>query len=148
GRRVIAVAAPPVRLSLAERARAYRAAFPDHPSAWPHVGEEQGLPVLYATWLIGQDYRNKGTFYGQYPKGYEARVLALFPDVLSPPADPSGQRLHVFSGSLPPGPYARCDLKQPAEYQCSVYDLPRHAGVLRWPLVLADPPYSKSDAVK
>jgi len=129
-----------------ERAAAWRARFPwthgDQPPAdWPVIVEEKGAPVMYARWLGGQDYRNRSAYYGAYPHRYLERVLAFFPDV-----DP-GDVLHVFSGSLPAGPYSRCDLVQPAEYQCSVYDLPRVAG-RRWPLILADPPYSAADAAK
>lgn len=135
-------------MTLQERADAFARAFPKWPAAWPRVVEEKGRPVLYATFVLGNDYRLRSTYYGAYPHGYLPRVLALFPDVSA------GNTLHVFSGSLPAGDYARCDAVQEAEYQCSVYDLPARArdGIsgrpFEWDLVLADPPYSAADAEK
>jgi hypothetical protein len=61
---------------------------------------------------------------------------------------PQREELHVFSGSMRKGVYTRCDLQRAAELQCSVYDLPRAAARRRWPLVVADPPYSATDAAK
>jgi hypothetical protein len=130
-------------LTLRDRADAYAAAFPDRPPL--QLVRESGREVLYGTWLGGQDYRNKSTFYGQYPPRYLDRVMCLFPDVAA--SSRVTDVLHVFSGSLPPGPYTRCDLVQPAEIQANVYDLPT-LGIraFRPRLVLADPPYSKVDA--
>lgn len=88
----------------------------------------------------------KEALYGSYPPGYLDRIAALFPDVVSQPASLEAV-LHVFSGSLPPGPYARCDLRQDAEFHCSVYDLPALIDN-QFDLILADPPYSKDDAKK
>ncbi len=128
-------------MTLQQRADAFAAAFPKYPAAWPQVVLEKGQPVLYATWCLGADYRTRSTFYGAYPNGFLQRVRALFPDVTD------HNLLHVFSGSMPAGEYARCDAVQDAEYRCSVYDLPgqmpRGVG---WSLALADPPYSAADA--
>lgn len=130
-------------MTLQQRCDAFAAAFPKWPAAWPRLVREKNHQALYAIWVMGNDYSTGSKFYGAYPRGYLPRIDALFPDV----AD--GDRLHVFSGSLPPGNYARCDLRQNAEYRCSVYDLPtqRH-GDFYWSLVLADPPYSAADAEK
>jgi len=105
------------------------------------VGREQGREVIYAIWVIGNDYRNPTTFYGAYPRGYLDRVMALFPDVQN-----CGRILHAFSGSMPESDnYDRCDLMQGAEYQCNVYDLPGKTDK-KYDLILADPPYSAKDA--
>ena len=134
-------------MTLQDRAAAYASAFPKFPASHLRVVREAGGDVLYGTWLIGNDYRNASSFYGSYPPGYLARVHALFPDVES--IDTVQGRLttlHVFSGSLPAGPYVRCDVRQPAECPCSVYDLqPGRDG--SYDLLLADPPYSAADAV-
>lgn len=101
--------------------------------------------MLYATWLLGANYRARSAFYGAYPPGFLDRVGALFPDVS--PRD----TLHAFSGSLPRGGYVRCDLVQPAEIRGAVEDLPRRCRQLGRPpfaLVYADPPYSDADAVR
>ncbi|MEO8483087.1 MAG: hypothetical protein ABI634_12810 [Acidobacteriota bacterium] len=131
-------------MTLRDRADAYAVLFPDRPPL--QVVREQARDVIYGTWLGGQDYRNASKFYGAYPPGYLERVMALFPDV-TPSALPTDV-LHVFSGSLPPGHYERCDLLQPAEIQADVCELPNI--ILNWRprLVIADPPYSAADADK
>lgn len=131
-------------MTLQERAAAYAAAFPDRPPL--QVVAEQGQPVIYGVWMGGQNYRSKTKYYGSYPPKFLERVGALFPDV-EPITDGRLTTLHAFSGSLPEGPYVRCDLVQPSECQCNVYDLdPSSAGT--FDLVLADPPYSSADAEK
>lgn len=132
-------------MRIQQRVEAFREAFPGNSASWPWVTNEKGGEVLYALWLIGNDYRNRSKFYGSYPPGYLARVDALFPDVTDP------EKLHVFSGSLPEGDYERCDSVQPSEMQMSVYDLPAAIEVdapWRPQLIIADPPYSKADAKK
>lgn len=132
-------------MNLGDRVEAFRAAYPDCPASWPWITEEDGRHVLYAIWVVGNDYRNKTTYYGSYPPRFLERVMALFPDMA--PADV----LHVFSGSLPAGPYTRVDLNPLLEPDVvgSVYDaaaLFRHRAPFG--LVIADPPYSDADAVK
>ena len=136
-------------LSLADRVEAFKAAFPKREASWPWIVQEgigaERHEVLYAIWVIGQDYRNKTRFYGAYPHGYLDRVMAFFPE-LKTPAFP-GHVLHVFSGSLPASPhYERCDLVEDAEIPVSVYDLPKIILNHRPRLILADPPYSREDA--
>jgi hypothetical protein len=137
-----------VTRTLADRAAGFRSRFAKWPASWPFLVKEQGRDVLYATWVIGNDYRNKSALYGAYPAGYLARVMALFDDA-------GDNVLHAFSGSLPPGAYSRVDLVD----RCGVPDLRFHQGdvcdvaaifVGRRPfsLVIADPPYSAADAVR
>lgn len=133
-------------MTLAERAASYAAAFPKHAAAHPRIVTEQKRAVLYATWVIGADYRNKTRYYGAYPTGYLPRVMALFPEFVAPQFP--GHVLHLFSGSLPAGNYERCDSVQEAELPVSVYDLPNIILNHRPRLIIADPPYSKADAAK
>lgn len=135
-------------MTLFDRAAAYASRYQHFPASHLHVEREAGGTCLYGVWLIGNDYRNKTSFYGSYPPGYLNRVMALFPDVEAfNSREGRITTMHVFSGSLPEGPYCRCDLLQPAEIQVSVYDLDaaRHG---RYDLILADPPYSAADAEK
>jgi hypothetical protein len=126
-------------MTLSARIAAFQVAFAKWPASWPWLTSEQGREVLYGIWVIGNDYRSKTKFYGSYPPGFLERVMALFPDV------GAGALLHVFSGSLPAGPYTRCDSVQDAELRCSVYDLPDRAHYF-YRLIVADPPYSSKDA--
>lgn len=131
-------------MKLTDRRQAFIEAFPQWSAAWPRIVEEKGQPVLYATWLLGNDYRARSTYYGAYPPNYLSRVWALFPDV----DRGITTVLHAYSGSLPPGPYSRCDLSRPVEYVNSVEALPQSLAGHRFQLVLADPPYSLEDAVR
>ncbi len=140
-------------MTLQDRADAYTRAYPDWPASWPRVVQEQGRDVLYATWVIGNDYRNPTKYYGSYPKGYLDRLMALFPDVTDPQTH-GGYRgegwlptLHAFAGSVPPGHYVRCDLQGDVEARCSVLHLPQRFG-RDFFLEIADPPYSPADAEK
>lgn len=130
-------------LTLADRRDAYARVFGKWPAGVPVVVRERDRDVLYATWVLGNDYRVRSGFYGAYPHGYLARVAALFPDI-----EPSPSRvLHAFSGSLPPGPYTRLDCRQSADIDGSVFDLGASIDVGPFDLVYADPPYTAADAV-
>ena len=47
---------------------------------------------VVGTWIMGNDYRVKSSYYGGYPAGYLKRVRALFPDKQAV--------LHLFSGKV------------------------------------------------
>lgn len=136
-------------LSLAERAAAFQAAFPDYEAAWPRVVREDGRDVLYAVWLTGAQYASKSGLYGSFPPRFLPYLLALFPDVRL------AQVLHAFSGSLKPGPWTRLDIRPEIaagdavvrpDVVGSVYDAAQLLGDRRFSLVVADPPYSEHDA--
>jgi hypothetical protein len=98
--------------------------------------------MLYATWVLGNDYRSRSGFYGSYPPRFLDRVMALFPDA-------RGDVLHAFSGSLPTGQYVRLDVNAALQPDVvgSVYDAPDlFAAPFR--LVVADPPYTSTDATR
>lgn len=133
-------------MTIKERALAYQFAYRKYPASWPYPVTEQGRDVLYAIWVLGQDYRNKTTLYGAYPPDYVNRVNALFPDKTNV--------LHCFSGSLPSGDYHRLDLIDRTEdgdgqfTTGSVYDVFSLYGPETFDLIVADPPYSDEDALK
>lgn len=130
-------------MTLSDRAAAYNLAHPDWPAGHLYVSKEQGRRVLYGTWVIGNDYRNKSTFYGAYPRGYLDRLAYVFPA-----AHQSGNILHCFSGALPVGNYTRLDAVQPAELQGKVSDILTLTPKRDFDLIIADPPYSEDDAAK
>jgi hypothetical protein len=135
-------------VTLIERANAYAAAFPKFPASHFRVVQEGRGECLYATWLLGNDYRNKTKFYGAYPPGYLPRVMALYPDVVASEAL-LPVTLHACSGSLPVGDYTRLDLRTECEVPGSVYDAPALLeGYPKYSLILVDPPYSSADAEK
>ena len=96
---------------------------------------------VVGTWIMGNDYRVKSTYYGGYPAGYLRRVKALFPD--------KERVLHLFSGKVDlltlPGDTVDINPELSPTYLDDAQKL------LKVPLEgydrgLADPPYSIEDA--
>jgi hypothetical protein len=93
------------------------------------------------TWVAGNSYGKKVDYYGAYVGNYLKRIAALFPD--------RARVLHLFSGMVDttafPGDTLdiRADLNP--TYLCNAETcegVPLH----QYDFVLADPPYSQSDA--
>ena len=128
-------------LAMADRVRFYAAAFPQWPDSAPKVGLDGRI---YGMWLLGQDYRNKTRYHGAYPPRFLDRVMAMFPDKKS--------ILHLFSGSLPQGPYTRFDRRQDDEVECDVQGeaekLSDYFKAGAFDLIIADPPYTEEDAAR
>ena len=93
------------------------------------------------TWIMGNDYRVKSTYYGGYPAGYLRRIKALFPD--------KRKVLHLFSGQVDlstfPGDTVDINPKLKPTYIDDAQTLERVPRE-KYDLVLADPPYSVEDA--
>ncbi len=96
---------------------------------------------VVGTWIMGNDYRVKSSYYGGYPAGYLRRMAALFPD--------RRRVLHVFSGKVDlaamPGDTVDCNAALDPTYVADAHDL-RDVPLAEYDLVLADPPYSVEDA--
>jgi hypothetical protein len=96
---------------------------------------------VVGTWIMGNDYRVKSTYYGGYPAGYLRRVRALFPD--------KTRVLHLFSGQVDlaafPGDTVDINPALNPTYIDDAQTL-RHVPLELYDLVLADPPYSVEDA--
>lgn len=123
--------------SLQERAEFYRQAFPDYPplAVWGRW--------LYGVWEIGNNYRGRSGYYGEYPPGYLKRVRALFPE--------ADKVLHLCAGRVASGYWPtevkldiRADVRPDVAGDSS--RLPFKSGV--FDLVLCDPPYTRADAQK
>jgi SAM-dependent methyltransferase len=98
---------------------------------------------LDGIWILGNNYRTASKLYGAFPPRFLDRVMALFPEIGA-----RSRVLHLFSGSLPPGPYVRVDVRKPMtpDLAGNAEALPFRDG--SFDLVVADPPYSKQDAEK
>lgn len=92
------------------------------------------------TWIMGQNYRVKSSYYGGYPAGYLRRVKALFPDKKSV--------LHLFSGKVDtelfPGKLVDINSDLEPDYVDDAQSL-KNVPLEQFDLVLADPPYSVED---
>ena len=112
----------------------YNTTFPDRPPLIYSHG------WIYGVFMIGNDYRNKSTLYGAYPRGLLDRYEAMF--------KLDGKKvLHIFSGSLPPGPYTRVDLLHSADIKGDVQNLSELVDT-GWDIIFSDPPYTREDSVK
>lgn len=96
---------------------------------------------VVGTWIMGNDYRVKSSYYGGYPAGYLRRVKALFPDKKA--------ALHLFSGKVDietwPGKLVDINPDLEPDFVSDAQDL-REVPLTKFDIVLADPPYSVEDA--
>ena len=95
---------------------------------------------VVGTWIMGNDYRVKSTYYGGYPAGYLRRIKALFPD--------KHRTLHIFSGRVDlntfPGDTVDINSDLAPTYVDDAQKLAK-VPLDQYDLVLADPPYSIED---
>ena len=129
-----------MNLSLEQRAAAYHAAFP----TWPPLSTTRRW--IYGVWDIGNAYKSKQGYYGEYPHGYLARVGALFPE------KKSGRTLHLFSGSVT-APGIKMDLRWIGQRPRGAVTgdaqrLSEYFEAGRFDMVYADPPYTVADAAR
>lgn len=97
---------------------------------------------IYGVWVIGNDYRNKTKFYGQFPPSVLDRILALFPE--------RKRILHLFSGTIPARPPSVITFDINKEYAPTICDDVRNLSKYQKDfadrdLVIADPAYDDSD---
>lgn len=95
---------------------------------------------VVGTWIMGQNYTVKSTYYGGYPHGYLKRIKALFPD--------KKVVLHVFSGKVDtdafPGIRVDSNPDTNPDYLDDAHTM-ESVPLETFDLVLADPPYSVED---
>lgn len=96
---------------------------------------------VVGTFIMGNDYRVKSTYYGGYPAGYLKRIRSLFPD--------KRNVLHLFSGKVDtetfPGHTVDLDPALNPDYLDDAQTL-ENVPLELYDLVMADPPYSVEDA--
>ncbi len=96
---------------------------------------------MVGTWVMGNNYRVKSTYYGGYPAGYLKRIKSLFPD--------KKNVLHLFSGKVDteiyPGKTVDLNADNKPDYVDDAQTL-INVPLEGFDLVLADPPYSIEDA--
>jgi len=121
-------------MPLKRRAQMYAEAFPNYP---PLACDGRWL---YGIWMIGNYYKRKYGYYGEYPPSYLKRVLSMFPE--------ANRRLHAFSGVVEDEGSIRVDSNLSLQPTC-VADARRLPFVdSAFDLCLADPPYTTLDAEK
>jgi hypothetical protein len=105
----------------------------------PYLGHENGW--TYGTWFMGNSYEKKTDYYGGFQGNFLKRMGALFPDRRTV--------LHLFAGRVDlaafPGATLDLNAELKPDYCCNAETcdgVPLHS----FDFVLADPPYSESDA--
>lgn len=95
---------------------------------------------MVGTWIMGNDYRVKSTYYGGYPAGYLKRIKGLFPD--------KSKVLHLFSGKVDtvtlPGKTVDINTDTTPDFVDDAQTLSL-VPLESFDLVCADPPYSVED---
>lgn len=134
-------------LTLQDRATFYNKTFPTFAKQAPLFATERWL---LGVWMIGNDYRSKKKYYGEYPPKYLERIRSLFPDI--------DTELHLFSGSIEGNneKIITFDMKKQVKTEDGSIIIPNIIGNAEqlskyFPsnsqmLIIADPPYSDEDA--
>jgi hypothetical protein len=105
----------------------------------PYVGHENGW--TYGTWFIGNSYQKKNDYYGGFQGNFLKRIAALFPD--------RRKALHLFAGKVDVAafPGDTVDVNPAlAPTFCANAETCEGIPLVDYDFVLADPPYSASDA--
>ena len=124
----------PSTLTWPERIESYRRLI-----GVPYLSSENGW--TYGTWFIGNSYQKKTDYYGAYQGNFLKRIAALFPD--------RKRVLHLFAGKvdLAGFPGDTLDIRPELEpTYCVNAETCEGVPLHQYDFVLADPPYSASDA--
>ena len=119
----------------------YEKCFPKYPApvTCPKTGWVHGV------WMIGNNFKSKSGYYGEYPPGFVERIAALFPD--------AKKVLHLFSGMVGKGAWPnsveftfdrREDLNP--DVCGDAHNLSSYFKDNIFDLIVADPPYTEEDA--
>lgn len=133
-------------VTLRQRALNHNQMYSDRPPlvVWQH--RKTRKEWLYGVWEIGNNYKSKMGYYGEYPPGYLERIRTIFYEPV-----PRAEVLHCFAGTVQPDnplPGVRVDLRQDMlapDARADARNLPFKDGQFR--RLYYDPPYSTTDAV-
>jgi hypothetical protein len=96
--------------------------------------------VIYGVWVIGNCYKSEHGFYGEFPHSFLERVLSMFPDV------PEPETLSLFSGTQTYGTTFDINPDLHPNIVGDAGRLSEYVPANKFTLIIADPPYSESDA--
>lgn len=114
----------------------YHRVFKKYPKSLMQSGDR-----VYGVWIIGNFYRRKVGYHGEYPPSFLDRIYALFPN--------KERVLHLFSGTIEDGKRSTTVDINPSlnpTVVCDVLEMSNYLKPNYYELVIADPPYSKKDA--
>lgn len=113
----------------------------NHFESYPHVAYAQKEGRHYLWWFIGNTYKRKVGYYGEFPPSLLDRIKSLFPS-----ASPV---LHLFSGTVESGPGEwTVDTNETLtpDICCKAEEVSDYFDEDYFELVIADPPYSQRHA--
>jgi hypothetical protein len=105
----------------------------------PYLGHENGW--TYGTWFMGNSYEKRNDYYGGFQGNFLKRIAALFPD--------RRRVLHLFACKVDLERFPGDTLDNRAELSptyCVNAETCEGVPLHLYDFVLADPPYSQSDA--
>ena len=111
----------------------YHKVFKKYPKSLMMSGER-----VYGIWLIGNYYKRKEGYHGEYPPSFLERIYALFPR--------RNKILHMFSGTIKDSrDVTTVDLNPDLNptVVCDVTKMSECLPLKTFELVIADPPYTK-----
>lgn len=114
----------------------YHKVFKKYPKSLMLSGDR-----VYGVWLIGNYYKRKEGYHGEYPPSFLERIYALFPG--------KHKILHMFSGTIKGArEVTTVDLNPDLNPSvvCNVTEMSNFLPTNHFELVVADPPYSRKDA--
>lgn len=119
----------------------YAKQFPNYPP----VIKDKKTGWIHGVWMIGQNFKSKQGYYGEYPPSFLDRVGALIPNPESV--------LHLFSGVVEKGTWGEdiettLDIREHLEPDivADAHTMNEYIEERSFDLILADPPYTKEDA--
>lgn len=114
----------------------YHKVFKKYPKSLMLSGDR-----VYGVWLIGNYYKRKEGYHGEYPPSFLERIYALFPG--------RHKILHMFSGTIKGDrEVTTVDINPELNPSvvCNVTEMANFLPNEHFELVVADPPYSRKDA--
>lgn len=118
----------------------YAKKFPKYPS----VIEDEKTGWVHGVWMIGNNFKSKRGYYGEFPPSFLDRVAALIPKPKSV--------LHLFSGVVEKGIWNASETTFDRREDLSpdivgdAHNLSSYFAENQFDLIVADPPYSEEDA--
>jgi len=120
-------------LTLEDRVKNYLQKFPNYTA---EIGVSNRI---YGFWNIGNYYKRKHGYYGEYPPSFLERVFSLFPDC--------EKILHLFSGMVDTDIGVTFDINPELKPDVvgDVREILNHFKENQFDLITADPPYEEKD---
>lgn len=135
-----------LNIPLQRRAYFYNRKFEKWPAS--HLMATEDGKWISGIWMIGNNYKSKKKYHGEYPPTYLDRITSLFPDASTP--------LHLFSGIIPKSDkYTTFDINVKGQLEPDIAGEAEKLSTYfdfnydkKFDIIYADCPYTDEDANK